>query len=343
MNVTLAPVFPIWLIVVLVVIAILLRVGALVAVSRRRGRRPDRRTWFRFAMAVLAVLCLGTAATRPGDESDAERPPRLADLAEEANMNVFLVVDRSLALDAKDFDGSKTRLEGVRADLQTILGAHPTARFGLVSYGDSARVEWPLSPDTWSLIPFLAQFTPYGGVDAQYEGETGVDVAAPGSVLSEQLNRGAQEYPGAANVVYVLGGSSDSDSGALDVPKGLVSGGAVLGYGTEEGADVEHQDGKYSFDSETTHYELNATALEAAADSIDVPYLHREEGSLPADALVTDVPVAAPVFDVTPDVPHPNRIEYYWLFAGIAAALFGVELYGLARHWIRRRNGGVRS
>lgn len=342
MNLSVAPVLPIWLIVVIVLIAIILRIAALFLNARRRGRLPDRRAWQRLGMALVAVLCLGLAAVRIGDESEAERPPRPSNIAEETNVNVFLVVDRSLALDTPDFDGTKERLEGVKADLQAVVRKYPTARFAVISYADSARVEWPLSPDVWSLIPFLEEFTPYGGAEAKNDGETAVEVTAPSSILSEQLNRGAQDYPGSANLVYLFGGSSDSDDGALDVAQGQVSGGAVFGYGTEDGADVYYQPETYSFDSETVHYALNETAMDEAAKSLDIPFTHREDGTLPEDALVTEVPEALPTLDVVPDRPHANRIEYYWLFAAIAASLFGIELYGLARHWLRRRIGGVR-
>ena len=324
MKLSVAPVFPLWLIVVLVLLAMGLRVAGVVAVRRRRGRLPEGRTWLRLGMGLVAILCLGVAATRVGDESQAKQPPRLTTMAAESNVNVFLVVDRSLAMDAYDFDGDEKRILGAKQDFQAVLNKYPTARFSVLSYADEARVEWPLSPDVWSLIPYLHNFTLYGGEDTWDEGANPkVDVAASSSVLAEQLTRAAHDYPGSANLVYLFGSSSDPGDWKFDIPKGQISGGAVFGYGTKEGSTVFYQppdDAK----EQPIKYKLNEPAMETAAQSLGIPFERREQGDLPDDALASDdFPQAAIVDDIVPDVPHPNRIEYYWLFAAIAACWSG--------------------
>ena len=128
MKLSVAPVFPLWLIVVLVVLAVGLRVAAVVMSRRRRGRLPEGGTWLRLGMVVLAILCLGVAATRTGDESEAERPPRLTATAEESNINVFLVIDRSIGMTAADFDGEEERLTAARTDLEVIVRKYQKSR-----------------------------------------------------------------------------------------------------------------------------------------------------------------------------------------------------------------------
>jgi hypothetical protein len=343
-KLSVAPVFPLWLIVSLVLVAIALRVAAVIMARRRRGRLPDGRTWLRLGMGVLAILCLGLAATRVGDESRAERPPRLTATAEESNVNVFLVIDRSIGMTAQDFNGgAEERLTAARKDLQVVLRKYEKARFSVISYADSARVEWPLSPDVWSLVPYLWEFTPYGGDDASSEGQAKTNVSASKTVLRDELNRAVHDYPGSANLVYIFGSGSDPGDWAFDIPQGQVSGGTVFGYGTKQGASVYFRPDNAALPADLPRFTLNEPAMRTAAASLGIPFEHRERGPLPEDSLAAVVPQAAPVDEIIPDVPHPNRIEYYWLFAAIGAILFGVELYGLGRHWLRRRGGSIRK
>lgn len=344
-KLSIAPVIPLWLIVVLMVIAVGFRCASLVSTYRRRGGGPDRWTWIRFGAATLAILFLGLAATRVGDESRAENPPRLTATAAEDNINVFLVIDRSLGMTASDFDEQdertlgEERLDGARNDLQVILRKYQGARFSVLSYADSSRVEWPLSPDVWSLVPFLWNFTPYGGDDAGKEAPVEADVAASSSLLRAELDKASREYPGSANLVYILGAGSGPGDWAFAIPEGQVSGGAVYGYGTKDGYVFLRPGHPDYISYDPVKVPLNEAALRTAADSLGIPYVHRAEGVIEEDSLVTTPPQAVPVDPVIPDVPHPNRIEFYWLFAAIGAGLSGIELYALARHWLRRRGG----
>ncbi|OMC31271.1 hypothetical protein A5740_15730 [Mycobacterium sp. GA-1841] len=345
MKLSVAPVFPIWLIVLLVLVAIGLRVTAAIVAARRRGRMPVGREWLRLALTVVAILSLGLAATRLGDESDAERPPRLTATAEESNINVFLVIDRSAGMDASGFGrsggtrygDSETRLEGAMKDAQVILTKYPDARFAVMSYADTARVDWPISRDEWSLAPFLQNVKPYG--ERSTDGVVKTDVAAANSLLKEQLNAASRTYPGSANLVFIFGAGSDSDDAVFDIPPAQVSGGAVFGYGTNDTKPRIYAGRNY----DTLDVPLNEEALTSAADSLGIPFEKRESGMIDPDDLPSTVPQAVPADPVVPKVPHPDRIEFYWLFAALSAALIGVELYGLAGHWLRRRKGTVRK
>jgi Kef-type K+ transport system membrane component KefB len=344
-KLSVAPVFPIWLIVVFVLVAVGLRIAAAIISARRRGRMPDGREWLRIGMALVAIVCLGLAATRLGDESDAERPPRLTTTAEESNINVFLVIDRSAGMNASGFGrsagtsygDSETRLEGAVKDAQVVLTKYPDARFSVISYADTARVDWPISRDEWSLAPFLQNFRPYG--ERSTDGVVKTDVTAANSLLKEQLNAASRTYPGSANLVFIFGAGSDSDDAEFDIPLAQVSGGAVFGYGTNDTKPRIYAGPNY----DTVDVPLNEEALTTAADSLGIPFQKRESGLVSADELPSAVPQAAPADPINPKVPHPDRTEFYWFFAAIAAALFGVELYGLAGHWLRRRRGTVRK
>jgi hypothetical protein len=343
MKLSVAPVFPIWLIVVLALVAIGLRIVATIAAARRQGQMPQRRAWLHLGLAVVAIGCLGLAASRLGDESHAERPPRLTTTAEESNINVFLVIDRSLGMMADgfgsstDLDAKQTRLEGAITDAQAVLSKYPDARFSVISYADTAQVEWPISRDEWSLVPFLQKFSIYGDDAADAVAET--NVAAANSLLKEQLDAASRSYPESANLVFIFGAANSEGDGGFDIPRAQVSGGAVLGYGTNDDSPVVY----LSRDKTTVEVPLNEEALTNAADSLGVPYLKRESGRINTGDLPTELSETTSVDQIIPNVPHPDRTEFYWFFAAIAAGLIGFELYGLAGHWLRRRKGTVQK
>lgn len=311
---TVAPAFPIWIIATIVVATLGLRAVRFILSSRRN--RPTRAAALRFGAGTLAILCLGLAALRIGDESRAEQPSLQTTTADESNINVFFVVDRSTGMLTKDFDGGQTdRLTGAVGDMLTITRRYPHARYAVLSYAQSGRVDWPLSPDVWSLGPFLGNFTPYGG---DGHGVQATNVAAASPELRGQLEQAARTYPGSADLVYVFGSPSDPGDWAYDVPRGLVSGGAVFGYGTTQAQPP-----------------LNEAAMKTAAESLGIPYYQRSTGMVKPDQLAALPKASTPAEHVAPGVPHPGRAEYYWLFTALAVALFGVELYTPVRRWLR--------
>lgn len=344
MNLSVVPVFPLWLITGVALTAVGLRVGTFIVAGRRRGPRSDPRRWARLALSIAAILCLGLAATRLGDESHTQQPPPSTAIAEEAKLNVFLVVDRSMGMLAEDFDGQFARMDAVLNDLQAVIAKYPDARFSVISYADEARAEWPLSSDRWSLTPFLGRFAPYGGwsLTTRTAEHLSTNVAAANDTLADQIRRATVKHPGSANLVYLFGSASDPGDWAFTIPQSEVSGGAVFGYGTEQGADVLYRTDDGGL--ERVRSRLNEPALQTAAQSLGIPYVGREKGTWPPpEALVTVAEQAAVITDVVnPRDPHPNRLEFYWIFAGLGLLIFGVELYGLGRHWLRRRGTGAR-
>jgi hypothetical protein len=249
MRLSVAPVLPVWLIVGLVICVGAIRVTAFIATRHRHAETIGRKAWIRLGLGLAAILCLGIAALRPGDEYQAERPPRPIGNAEQANANVFLVIDRSMQMLANDFVGEQSRMAAVTADLDFVIRTYPGARFEVISYADSARVEWPLSADAWSLLPFVANFDAYGGPDAEWDdnGTRATIVSAQKGLLRDKLNQATHAYPGSGNLIYIFGSGSGPGDWTLEMPRGQVSGGAVFGYGTEQGGYLPDEDADATF------------------------------------------------------------------------------------------------
>jgi hypothetical protein len=296
---------------ILAVVAGALALARLVALrqvllSARPGRRS--RAVLRWGGVTLAVLLLIAATTRPSYRDDENRRGTTAVAG--ANLNVFLVVDRSADSGIEDYGipgAAESRITGIRDDIAALTKQYPAARYALVTFASRASLDWPLSQDVWSLRPAVAALGPdRSGPDAGL-----VNAAAAANVLRYQLMQAAQQYPGSRNVVLYFGTGapgSRAPQGDFDLTQGSVNGGAVLGYGHSEA--------------------INEAELRQIAGELNVPYVNRDPGR----------PFRADL----PDTPHgtgvtAEPVELYWLLALLAAGLLLAEIYLSVRQFRRGR------
>jgi hypothetical protein len=309
----------------LVLVAAVVVAGRVVSLQRLRAapRRAPKAVW-RWAGVTAAAVLLLVAAARPVIGADAQTAPAGS---ADGEPNVFLVVDRSPEMGVEDMVGPQSRMDAARADIAAIIDRYPRARFGVIAFASTPDLEWPLSPDTWSLRPVMAAVRPYAAApDAVYE----TNVAAAGNVLRYQLISARQQFPRADNLVFYLGsgaGESRAPQRQFDLTEGSVDGGAVLGYGTAEGGVVPQDPSVRS--------SVDEQALRAAADQIGVPFVLRDgrpdrEAALFED---TDEPSEAP--DAV--TASSAAVETYWAPAIIAAALILLELGLMLRDYRRSR------
>lgn len=272
---TLAPVAP-WGVVVAVATGGL--VGCLLA-----GRHSTRRsTWLRRG-AIVALFTL--VAIRPGSER-ADADVVISDL------DVFFVVDRTGSMVAEDHGEGATRLDGVRADVLALAAGLPGARWSLVGFDD----------DVTSLVPLITDATAFREAVDRLRPEvqtysSGSSPRLPVTALTGLLADAAEQEPGRRRLVFLFTDGeataerpqSDSFAAVADGSDG----GAVLGYGTPEGApmrvwtaagptDTYIVDARSGVDAISR---IDPTALAAIADELDVPMLDRTAGDPLSGAL----------------------------------------------------------
>ncbi|OMB97596.1 hypothetical protein A5732_06980 [Mycobacterium colombiense] len=238
---TFQPVLP-WPILAVVAGALLLaRVVALRQVLVSAGQRRSRAV-MRWSGVTLAVLLLIAATSRP---AFLDHESGHGATAAGANLNVFLVVDRSA-------DGQQ--IAGLRDDIAALMKQYPAARYALIGFASKASLDWPLSEDVWSLRPTVAAL---GSQNA----DSDANASAADNVLRYQLIQATQQYPGSRNVVLYFGSGapgSRAPQGDFNLMGGSVAGGAVLGYGSGDAIDEAE--------------------LHRIAAQLGVPYVHRGLG-----------------------------------------------------------------
>ena len=311
----LRPLAPTWL-VLLAAVALLAIVAWIVV--RRAG---ERRWWLLRGLMVLLALAI---VLRPGlGEQPAE--------ARTSDLEVLVVVDRTLSMSALDWDGGEPRLAGVRSDMRELTEALPGARFSLVTAGRNVRQELPFTSDTTAFLAAVDTVRPEG----LFAG-AGSRVDRPLDEMTTILEEAADARPDRRRlVVLVTDGENtvDSPQESFAPVAPLVDGGVVLGYGTEEGGkmptDYEDTSSGFVYDTQSgadALSRLDADNVATIADQMGVDHLERSRpGGLDDWAAGVD----SRFVDDDED-KAPAKRDLTWV---LALALFAVALVELRRDW----------
>jgi Ca-activated chloride channel family protein len=318
---TLHPVLPGWILFPLVA-ALVLFLGWRIFKARRRDPRRETgsgRDWLLRGVLVLLVM---VAALRPGiPGGNAE--------AATMDVNVFFVVDTTSSIAAEDYGDSLPRLEGVRADIRAIAEGLAGARFSLITFDTNAAVRMPLTTDTSALDTLVTVLEPQV---AAYSKGSSVTVAA--RLLDERLRAASDSHPERPRIVFYLG-DGEQTSGKAPAPMrmetGLVSGGAVLGYGTAGGGRMKENTGPGPDDGAGYIQDrsggtgrdalsvIDEGQLRRIAGDLGVPYVHRSVGDAAAPMLQSAN--AGALQRGEGDNSIGGRTELYWMLAAAAFVL----------------------
>lgn len=331
-----APVFPWWLI---IAVAAVLIYGCVwfafgrPGYSRSKGTRLAPRSgeklrWFR--RAAIAFLLMA-ALLRPGLGG-----ANVSSAA--AQLDVVFVVDTTSSVVAEDYGNAQPRLSGVKADVQAISSKLPGAYFSMITFDKDAAVRLPLTSDTNALENSLQTLGPEITLYSR-----GSSVTQARQVLVSRLQAAQQTHPNRARVVYYLGDgeqTANSQPEPFEIPPGLISGGAVLGYGTAQGGKMKQNTGLsgslgpgYIQDYSTggaAVSKIDEGMLSSIAKQIEVNYVHRNAGD-DIDAALGGVNSGSLTIDGSSNVQA--QFELYRMLAIGILALAGWELFDSIREW----------
>ncbi|WP_426226100.1 VWA domain-containing protein [Pseudarthrobacter sp. DSP2-3-2b1] len=336
---TLQPILPWWLLAAIAAVSVLFPAWRLVRSARKPSSGQLREWLFRSGLVLLLVA----AALRPGIPGGSAREAS-------ADLNVFLVVDTTTSAVAEDYGNREPRLEGVRQDIMAIAAELPGARFSVLTFDSNAVVRMPLTTDTTALETTISVLEPQ--VTAYSKGSS---VTIAGKLLAERLTAARKSHPERPRLVYYLGDGEQTSAAApvaMRADGGLIDGGAVLGYGTQEGGRMKEPGQGPSGDGEGNGYIQDRTSgagqdalsvideerLRGIAVDLGVPYVHRSAG----DPVAPMMQQASPgeLQRAAEDRNLAGRTELYWIFA-LAAFLLGLrEMVLLVRQWRQLRPQG---
>jgi hypothetical protein len=273
--------------------------------------------------------------------------------------DVFILVDTSPSIAAEDWDVGAPRLDGVREDVKAIVEHHAGAHFSLITFDTTGHVTAPLTSDPGAATSAADTLEP---ITTWYAAGSSVDACL--GALTDGLERSEREHPERARLVYYLG--DGEQTAATDVEsfayvEDLVDGGAVLGYGTEEGGPMrEHLPDYGSYFEDEFDYEpdgeagsgadeedgepayidapdgsrgvsrIDESTLKMIASELGVGYSHRDAG-VPVSGALWSGKLPEREIDQSKDSGRPLTA---WL-ALAAAPLIAWEMTVLLRRWRR--------
>jgi Ca-activated chloride channel family protein len=282
-------------------------------------RRPRQRgAWLRRTLMVLLLLVV---ALRPVTPIEGEQTQRM-------NANVFFVVDRTGSMNAEDYAGEQPRLDGVKADMERIMGMTEGARYSILSFDSTATKQLPLTTDAGAASAWIDTLTTE---PTAYS--TGSNVDRPLQTLLQEISEAKREDPDSSVLVYVLSDGENTDgrdSEPFSQAAGFVDGGAVLGYGTSEGGPMRTQggpeDGEYitGADGQQGVSMIDEQQLETIAGELGVPYLHRTDPEEPIEGTMDGITLKPIPIESARGVASFD--DWYWLASIPLAALLIWEL-----------------
>lgn len=301
-----------WLLIPLV----LLGVGALAwyIYGLRKGSRDELYVWIRRSAIFLLLVIVALGPSVPGGTSS----PGVA------NLEVVIAVDTTSSMGAIDYADEKQRLDGVKKDLLALGEKLRGAHFALITFDSKANLALPSTPDSATFA------TAVNALSLEIYGTSkGSVIDKPTELSLQQLKKSKATDPDRSRLFFYVGDgeqTTDADVGSFNELKPFIGGGAVLGYGTSNGAKMIRNTGlnhtttepQYvnTFDATTKKpvpavSKTDEQALKNIATELGVAYRNRNSGGSVDD--IYKASNAQLLVDHSKKVTH--YINLYWLFA----------------------------
>jgi len=296
---------------------VLLCAAPAVIVVRALMTGPQRPLW---ALRLGMIIVVFAMLLRPGIPGGTSQT-----LA--TDTDIVIVVDTTASIIAEDWNGDEPRLNGVRADVQSIVDTYPGARFSLISFDAAAQLRLPLTTDATALMSSLDVMLPE--ITDQSRGSS---ISIANRMLTDTLSAAAKSSPDRSRMVFYLGDGEQTSSSEPESFKSsakYVDGGVVLGYGTAEGGPMKKTTGRASqgvgdyieYQGERALSVIDEDNLKQISEQLGVEYQHR---SADAEIALPEAPTSTTDYTTSGEVG--NVVELYWILALVLIALVAVEI-----------------
>ena len=282
----------------------------------------------------LAILALsGLIALRPMTEEHG------TDM-QLSNLDILFVLDTTLSMWANDgYDD--TRIESARNDIEGIMEELPGANFALITFRNESTVVSPFTQDGGTILRYLKSVTV---PDRYYVAGSRMDV--PYYDIESMLISSDRKENRQTILFFMSDGedtSTDTTPYSYEELGVLVDGGAVLGYGSDQGGTMIDKYGytihsSYSF-AEGRSY-IDEDNLSEIADELGLEYIHMKRKSAITPIVDDIAELSGTVTENNSDYTYLK--DTYYKYVPYLTALLVLELMAGIRSNVRarRKHGG---
>ncbi|SEQ70769.1 Ca-activated chloride channel family protein [Lachnospiraceae bacterium NE2001] len=196
------------------------------------------------------------------------------------NLDVLFVVDTTISMWAEDGSGGKTRMDSVLKDTEYIIDSLSGSNFGLIRFDNRSQILAPFTQDHESVKD---AFSTIKEPDINYA--RGSSMNACYDDLKSLLDSSNSKDERLTILFFISDGEITDGSKLRSFAElnELVDAGAVLGYGTDKGAEMQYGSwGSKVKDPETGNNaisKIDETNLHFIANDLDIDYIHMKSSS----------------------------------------------------------------
>ena len=245
------------------------------------------------------------------------------------NLDVMIVVDTTISMWARDYDGSNERMKGVVADIKGITKALAGSNFALVTFDDKAKVLSPFTQD-FEYVNDLADTLK--SPDSMYA--SGSDMSIPYHDM-QALLLSSSKKEGRKTVVFFMSDGEITNNKELMSYAELaeyIDGGAVLGYGSASGGKMKDESG-YIYDYQTRQdalSKIDEDNLKKLAEDMGIEYMNLNNGASSLTGLVQLIKDGSAIVIEKGDGAEVYEDTYYYYAIALVVMLL-FELFFVIR------------
>ena len=257
-------------------------------------------------LAVLICLCIFVIDLRImkySPDSEYSRP----------NLDVLFVVDTTISMWATDYGNGKTRYEGVQDTCEYIMEKLKGSSFALITFNDTSDIRLPLTQDIQSITDVLDSLD----APSQYISK-GTSLNSSYADMARMLEHMGNEEGHLRVVFFITDGEITNEEELISYAdlSEKIDAGAVLGFGTEEGAKMKDGDGITVRDWSSNYKEaiscIDEDNLIQLSGDLGVEYVHITKPS-DVDGILQEALTNSELVTDTRDGLENYEDTYYYL------------------------------